>query len=227
VAIGIAFMICVRHEVRAGHKQAGPASRVSKGVMWRVVVALVVTVIASSTTFNAITVALPKLFAERLTDLTASPAVIGFIAAGVYVFGALSQYTIGGLIDRHSLKAVFLPLSVLLAPLLYLGARLSGVPLILLAIGLIVGIFGQVTINDAMVGKYTSEEWRARAYAARYFLGFTAAGASVALVGWLHERGGFTLMLQAFGGLCLLVILGALVFPNKDRAPILVGQPAD
>ena len=40
------------------------------------------------------------------------------------------------------------------------------------------GAFGQVTVNDAMVGKYTSEEWRSRAYAVRYFIGFTAAGAS-------------------------------------------------
>ena len=227
MVIGLAFMRSVRHEVRTGHKQAGASARIAKGAMWRVVAALVVTVVASSTTFNAITVALPKLFAERLTDLTTSPAMIGVIAAGVYVFGALAQYTIGGLIDRHSLKAVFLPLSVVLAPLLYLGAKLSGVPLILVAIGIIVGMFGQVTVNDAMVGKYTSEEWRSRAYAARYFLGFTAAGASVGLVAWLHERGGFTLMLQAFGGLCLLVVLGALAFPGEDRTPEPAAQPAE
>jgi len=225
--VGLGFMGRVHHEVRTGHKQAAPAARVSKGAMRRVVVALVVTVIASSTTFNAVTVALPKLFSERLTDLTTSPALIGLIAAGVYVFGALAQYTIGHLLDRRSLKAVFLPLSLLLAPLLFLGAGQSGVPLILVAIGIIVGIFGQVTVNDAMVGKYTSEEWRARAYAARYFLGFTAAGVSVGLVAWLHERGGFTLMLQAFGGLCLLVILGALAFPGEDRAPEPAAQPAE
>ncbi len=227
VAVGLVFMGRVRHEVRTGHKQAGPAARVSKGAMRRVVIALVVTVIASSTTFNAVTVALPKLFAERLSDLTTNPALIGLIAAGTYVFGALAQYTIGHLLDRHSLKAVFLPLSLVLAPLLLLGAGLSGIPLVLVFIGIIVGIFGQVTVNDAMVGKYTSEEWRGRAYAARYFLGFTAAGASVGLVAWLHERGGFTLMLQAFGALCVLVILGALAFPGEDRAPARVTQPAE
>ena len=27
----------------------------------------------------------------------------------------------------------------------------------------VMGAFGQVTVNDAMVGKYTSEEWRSRA----------------------------------------------------------------
>jgi hypothetical protein len=188
--------------------------------MGRVVVALVITIIASSTTFNAVTVALPKLFAERLADLTSSPALLGVITASVYVFGALAQYTIGGLIDRHSLRSIFLPLSLVLAPLLYLAAQLSSVPLILASIGVIIGMFGQVTVNDAMIGKYTSDAWRARAYAARYFLGFTAAGASVGLVAWLHAQGGFALMLEAFATLCLLLIVGALIFPPEHTEPV-------
>ena len=157
-------------------------------------------VIAISTTFNAVTVALPKLFAERLADMTRSPALLGVIAACVYVFGAMTQYTIGKLIDRYSLKTVTLPLSFLLAPFLYLAATLSNLPLILASIGIVMGAFGQVTVNDAMVGKYTSEEWRSRAYSVRYFIGFTAAGASVGLVAWLYEQGGFVTMLHAFGG---------------------------
>ena len=227
IVVGLAFMRIVHHESRPTPKKGAASARVSKRVMGRVIAALVITIIASSTTFNAVTVALPKLFAERLAEITASPALIGSIAAGVYVFGALAQYTIGTLIDRHSLKAVFLPLSVLLAPLLYLGASLNGLPLILVSIGVVMGIFGQVTINDAMIGKYTSDEWRARAYSARYFLGFTAAGASVGLVAWLHDRGGFTLMLQMFGALCVLVIVGALIFPSETRHESKVVQPAE
>ena len=56
--------------------------------------------------------------------------MLGVIAACVYVFGAMTQYTIGKLLDRHSLKAVSLPLSVVLAPFLYLAATLSNLPLI-------------------------------------------------------------------------------------------------
>lgn len=213
IGLGAMFMRAVVHEVRSGHKQAAAQARVAKNQMWRVVLALLVVVIASSTTFNAITVALPKLFAERLSDLTGSPALLGLIAAGVYVFGAMTQYTIGKLIDRHSLKAVFLPLSIVLTPLLYLAATLSDLALVVVAIGIVMGMFGQVTVNDAMVGKYTSEEWRSRAYAVRYFVGFTAAGASVGLVAWLYRQGGFTTMLHAFSALCLLVIVAALILP--------------
>jgi len=193
--------------------------------MWRVVLALVVTIVASSTTFNAVTVALPKLFAERLVLITTSPALIGLIASGVYVFGALTQYTIGNMIDRHSLKTVFLPLAVVFPPLLYVAAGLSGLPFVAVSIGIIAAMFGLVTVNDAMVGKYTSDEWRARAFAVRYFLGFTAAGLSVGLVAWLHEAGGFGVMLQAFATFCLLIVAGAIIFPREQRVAVV--QPAE
>src|SRR5216684_3335604 len=202
VLIGLTFARTVVHEDRSGFKQAAAQARVAKSDMWRVFLALLIVVIAISTTFNAVTVALPKLFAERLADLTKSPALLGVIAACVYVFGAMTQYTIGKLIDRYSLKAVSLPLSFMLA-----------------SIGIVMGAFGQVTVNDAMVGKYTSEEWRSRAYSIRYFIGFTAAGASVGLVAWLYEQGGFVAMLQTFGALCLLVILAAIILPTEIRVP--------
>jgi MFS family permease len=217
ILIGIAFALLVVHEDRKGAKQAAAQARVAREHMWRVVVALLIVVIAISTTFNAVTVALPKLFAERLADLTQSPALLGLIAAGVYVFGAMTQYTIGRLLDRHALKTVALPLSVVLAPLLYLAATLSDLPLILVSIGIVMGAFGQVTVNDAMVGKYTSEEWRSRAYAVRYFVGFTAAGASVGLVAWLYQQGGFATMLHAFAGLCLFAIVAALILPPEIK----------
>jgi hypothetical protein len=70
-----------------------------------------------------------------------------------------------------------------------------------------------------MVGKYTSEQWRSRAYAVRYFVGFTAAGASVGLVAWLYQQGGFVVILHAFGTLCLLTIAAALVLPREIKVP--------
>jgi MFS family permease len=219
ILIGLAFARMVVHEDRSGFKQAAAQARVAKSDMWRVILSLLIVVIAISTTFNAITVALPKLFAERLSDITKSPALLGVIAACVYVFGAMTQYTVGKMIDRYSLKAVCLPLSFILAPFLYFAATMSNVSLIVVAIGIIMGLFGQITVNDAMVGKYTSEEWRSRAFAVRYFVGFTAAGASVGLVAWLYEQGGFITVLHAFGALCLLVIVAALILPAEIKAP--------
>ena len=90
----------------------------------------------------------------------ASPGLIGIAAAAVYLFGAVTQYTIGKLIDRYPLNRVFLPMSLVLAPLLYIAAETGGWLILLVSIGIVIGLFGQITINDAMVGKYTSDEWR-------------------------------------------------------------------
>jgi MFS family permease len=90
IVLGAAFAMTVVHEDRTRSRQAAAQARVAKEDMWRVILALLIVVVAISTTFNAVTVALPKLFAERLAGLTRSPALLGVIAACVYVFGALA-----------------------------------------------------------------------------------------------------------------------------------------
>ena len=219
IIAGVLFALNVIHEDRKGHKAATAPVRIAREDMWKVIAALVLTVIASSTAFNTVTVALPKLFAERLSDLTVSPALLGLIAACVYLFGAASQYTVGTLIDRHGLKAVFLPLCFLSMPVLYLAAVTSGPALLPVSVILIIAIFGQVTINDAMVGKYTTDKWRSTAYSIRYFIGFTAAGASVAMIAAMHESGGFALTFKVLAGLSILVIAGGLIFPGEKAEP--------
>src|SRR5215208_5733618 len=72
ILIGVAFTQMVVHEDRSGFKQAAAQARVAKQDMWRVLLSLLIVVIAVSTTFNAITVAMPKLFAERLAGMTDS-----------------------------------------------------------------------------------------------------------------------------------------------------------
>src|ERR1044071_9965209 len=92
ILIGIAFMRMVVHEDRSGFRQAAAQARVAKSDMWRVMLALLIVVIAISTTFNAITVAMPKLFAERLAGVTGSPAMFAIIAAGGHGFAPRRQY---------------------------------------------------------------------------------------------------------------------------------------
>ena len=60
ILVGIAFAQLVVHEDRPGFKQAAAQARVAKQDMWRVILSLLIVVIATSTTFNAVTVALPN-----------------------------------------------------------------------------------------------------------------------------------------------------------------------
>jgi MFS family permease len=218
IAIGVLYLRNIPSSVdQIITKSSASPARVSKSVMIWVMTSLVITVIASSIAFNAITVALPKLFQERLSGLTTNTATLGSITFFVYLSGALAQYIIGNLLDKHSLKNVFLPLAIVIVPTIYLASTTSDYWLVVLAILFIVGIFGQVTVNDTMLGKYTADEWRGRAYAARYFLGFTAAGLSVGLVSILYNQGGFDLMLKAIAGLSLLTVIGAIIFPKEKK----------
>jgi len=219
IVIGVSFLRNIPSAVdQIILKSSVSPARVAKSVMIWVMASLVITVIASSIAFNAITVALPKLFQERLSSLTTNTATLGGITFIVYLSGALAQYIIGSLLDKYPLKNVFLPLATMIVPAIYLASTASDYWLIVLAILFIVGIFGQVTVNDTMLGKYTVDEWRGRAYAARYFLGFTAAGLSVGLVSILYNHGGFDLMLKAIAGLSLLTVIGAVIFPKEKRA---------
>lgn len=214
--IGILFIKEIPRSVdQISKKSAAGSARVPKSVMVWVFASLVITIIASSIAFNSVTVALPKIFQERLSALTSNTAVLGVITFTVYLFGSVAQYIIGHLLDRHTLKSVFLPLALVVVPALFLASVMVDYWLIFLTIIIVVAVFGQVTVNDTMLGKYTVDEWRGRAYSIRFFLGFTAAGLSVGLVSLLYSQGGFDLMLKAIAGLSLFTILGAVIFPRE------------
>jgi len=51
----------------------------------------------------------------------------------------------------------------------------------------------------------------------QYVRTLAAAGASVGLVAWLYEQGGFVTMLHAFAALCLLVIAAAIILPTEIK----------
>ena len=72
------------------------------------------------------------------------------------------------------------------------------------------GVYGQVTVNDIVLARYTADAWRGRVYAVRYFLVFITAGAAVATIAFLHARGGFDLVLLVTAGICLVFFLATL-----------------
>jgi hypothetical protein len=84
-------------------------------------------------------------------------------------------------------------------------------PILLVALAIaMAGVYGQVTVNDIVLARYTADAWRGRVYAVRYFLIFTTAGAAVATIAFLHARGGFDLVLLATAGICLVFFLATI-----------------
>ena len=150
--------------------------------MRRAVVVLLLIAVVSGLVFNAFTLLLPKLMQERLASSPGLLPLVGVAAFGVTLCGAVTQFTVGRMIDRTTLKRVFLPMALVLAPGLPCWPSRTAGSCCRLA-GLVAAIvFGQVTVNETMTARYISPALRAQLYSVRFFVGFLGAAAAPPLV---------------------------------------------
>jgi MFS family permease len=170
-----------------------------------------IAIIAGGMTFNVTTIALPKILDERLG--AALPMTLtGSLATAVFTFGALAQLSVGRLLDRFTPAGIFVGLSLLQPIGLTLAAMTTGLPLLLGMFLVMVAIYGQVVVNDAMVARYVPAHYRAKAFSIRYFLGFTASGFAAPFIAALHLQGGFPVVLAGTAMFGVVVALCAAAF---------------
>ena len=62
------------------------------------------------------------------------------------------------------------------------GLLAAGCRLILALALTMAAIYGQVTVGDMVMARYTADAWRGRVYAVRYFLTFVSSGAAVSII---------------------------------------------
>jgi len=212
--LGIFWM---RLKVWDGHsqRQTKPFPTIPPAVVRQVVIILLLIAAASGLVFNAFTLLIPKLMQERLAG---APAVAGIAATLATLCGAATQLTVGRMIDRLTLRRLFMPFGIVLVPALVLLSFVQGWLIVPVA-GLVAAvIFGQVTINETMTARYFSPALRTKMYSVRFFVGFLGSAAAPPVISVLHESTGnltaAVLLLAVFA----LVILGcALSFPDRQE----------
>lgn len=152
--------------------------------------------IMRSTTFT-----LPKIFDERLIDFASSPTLIGSYSFLVFSLAAFGQLAVGYLIDRYSIKLIFAVVAALQAIFFVIMVNLTGLPALFLSFGFMFVVFGQIPINDVLVGRITRSEWRSRAYALRYLMTFSVSATAIPLIAWVHAEWSFVILfvLMAIG----------------------------
>ena len=218
LVLGTAFLLLVPDIGQKAVRRAQRNADLPRGLLIRAFAVLFAVTVTGGIVFNAATIAVPKLLAERVATLNDAPILIGLLAAIIYAFGAMSQLIIGRLLDRHSLKSVFLPLAAAQAPCLALAAYAQSWTLLPVAAAMMFSLFGQVTINDAMVARYSNETWRARMYAVRYFVSFAGSAAAIPLVRVLHARPeGFSAVLAVLAGIAVITLIAAASFPHRPE----------
>ena len=225
IGIGIGFVIVTRgFEVARGTAKKAEA-RVPRALLARVFLIVAVATACGGIIFNATTVSMPKVFDERLAALTSTNFGIGVLVCITYLIAAMAQLIVGNWIDRRSVKGVFVVVAAMQIPLLYAAGSLAGYGMLVVAVAMMFFVFGQIPINDAMVAKYTAEEWRARAYAVRYVVSFAASATSVPLIAWVYRTyGDFQPLFAILAALAALILVSALAFPAERVAkPVPVG----
>jgi MFS family permease len=213
-------------------KAAGPQKPfpvIPPRIVRRAVIVLLAIATVSGLVFNAFTLLLPKLMEERLAGSPDLLPVVGMLAFLATLCGGLTQFTVGRMIDRRTLKGVFMPLAVVQLPCLLALSVAQGWLVLPLSALMAASIFGQVTVNETMTARYVAPALRAKLYSVRFTIGFLGAAAASPLVGFLHEATGSLalgmVVLAAFGGITLIC---ALAFPNRpeELRPELWAKPA-
>jgi MFS family permease len=184
--------------------------------------------LTGGTVFNLLTIALPKIVDERLAAHV--PLVLaGSIATGVLICGAIAQLCVGRLVERFSPHTLFTAVTALGFIGNIAAAYTEGIALMFALAVAVAAIYGQVTVNDIILARYTADAWRGRVYAVRYFLLFISAGCAIGMIALLHERGGFAMVLAAdaavaFAMFALTAALAVLV-NGIERRQTLAGAP--
>ncbi|BFT59490.1 MFS transporter [Pseudomonas moorei] len=226
MVLGVGFALQVREEPvpKRPHtllKGAG-GQRISMALVFGV---LALATATGGVVFNATTMTYPKLFQERLHELFASPQTLGVVVSLAYAFGAVAQLSIGRVLHRVSLKWPFVVLTMCQAPLLFALAYGEGWGVIALGAAFMFVVFGQVTVNDAMVANFVAPQWQSRVFALRYCLSFGASATAIPLISYVEPLQGLVGLYLILAAIAALTFVAALVFP-RTPSEALAGQTA-
>jgi len=225
IAVGVAFLLLVPDPGPVAKKSKSIGLHIDRATMTQIFVILLVATACGGVIFNSTTVAMPKIFDERLRSLTQTNVGIGALVAIVYSVAAFAQVLMGTLMSRFEMKALMIGVGLVQIPLLLAAATLDGWPMLVVALLMMMAIFGQIPLNDGIVGKYVADEYRARVLSVRYVVSLGVASVAVPMIAVLHRtEGGFRNVFLVLAALACAIFISALFFPSRRR--MATAQPA-
>ena len=236
VAVGAAYALARWQDIvtETSAKQAAGAMMQAtdrKGLLLRVSLIVFMTTAVSSIIFQATTFALPKIFDERLQGLASGAAgwlqghglggradvatMVGVFAFAVFAVASMAQLVVGSLLDRLGARPVFMGAAAIQLVFFALMAGSREALALALALGFMLGAFGQIPINDFMIGKMASGAARARVYGIRYVVSFTALAAALPLISLVYERWGFDMLFYVLAAAATVILALVSCLPRK------------
>ncbi len=189
------------------------------------------TTAVSSIIFQSTTFALPKMFDERLQGLAGDLAawidgvaadgqggvatVIGSLAFVVFAVASMAQLVVGSMLDRYGPRRVFMIVAAMQLIFFSLMPGLTDGLALAVALGFMLGAFGQIPINDFMIGKMASGPARARIYGVRYVVSFSVLAASLPLIAFVYDKWGFDTLFFILACAALVILAAVMALPQR------------
>jgi MFS family permease len=223
---GVAFVIWQRighahdqREVAAGRAPRAeaehlPALALDRAMLIRVFAIIFFTAAIGSFIFQSTTFALPKIFDERLAGLATSGKAVGWWSFAVLATASLAQVVVGYLVDNFSVRVVFASIAALQAILFFAMLNMTGGAALLIAVGFMLVVFGQIPINDVLIGRIAKSEWRSRAYAIRYVLSFAVMAMTIPTISTVHGSWGFHGLFAIMAAGATLIFVAVMQLPG-------------
>jgi len=243
VALGFAYLALRGEQIasdRRPHRAARdagetPRAALDRAVLLRISAIVFLTTAVTSVIFQSTTFALPKIFAERMQGFAAElsawaggvPAsgpddlasVIGSLAFVVFAVASFAQVLVGAMLDRFGPRRVFMSVAILQIVFFAMMPGLTDGMAFLVALGFMLGAFGQIPINDFMISRLASGANRARIYGVRFVVAFTVLALTLPLVAFVYDNWGFDVLFRILAATALVTFAAVAMLPRRLPAP--------
>ena len=193
------------------------------GPLWRVLICVYMTAVLGSIVFQSTTVALPEIFEERLVGLATtisntltsfkleSASIIGALAFLVFAAASLAQLVTGHMLDRWGARPTLALVTIVQTAALLLMPGLTDLAAFAVALGIMLGVFGQVPVSDFLIGTTASKISRSRAFGARYMVSFLAFSGALPLIAVVQSNWGFDGLFYVLMLCAITILIGSRI----------------
>ncbi|MFK7967518.1 MAG: MFS transporter [Burkholderiaceae bacterium] len=225
IICGILFAMSAAPETEppTKRKQKAPVE-LEPSMLARVFLVMTAAAITGSLLFNFTTNGNGQLLAERMRGLIDDPSTLGLLLGAVYAIASFAQLVVGNLLDRMSLKKLYLSIVLAQVPILALAATAQGWTLYALLILVMVLVFGAIPFTDAMVVRYVDDRMRSRVTGMRLAVSMGISSLAVWLLGPVVKAGGFSFLLLLMAAIAMATSLLVLFLPSEKAAQQSAGK---
>jgi len=220
---GIVMAVLIRGgkmmETKVDVRVEAPATRDD---MVRAFIVLSLTMVFAGLIYQCLSLAMPKLFSERASDVLGTGSTgVGAAVAAIYLGAGFCQYFGGYLADRYPNKMVYLLTFLFQVPICLLVASATNMPAIVLVATLAIMQTLNGPSESILLARYTPVKWRATAFGAKFVLSIGVSAAGVPLIAWIYgTTGGFDWLFFAMGAMAAIAAICCVSLPGgRDDVP--------